>query len=218
MSHGRRQRRSPLPPPPQTHPDSHSFRRGATEAPVTPGGLCHFLRDAVQEDGQVQPQEECASDRAERNRPRDPPPGRGPGPGQVLEEVGPLSVRAAVGDGAGGLLPGWVLLGLLLPRPRPLPRLQVGGGRTDGDLRQTVPPLLLSGPLEREGPDPEGAAVRPDRAPGEPRRGREGVLLLPGLHAHTLLHEGALQVPHGRVPVRPPGAGQQGDGAVRARG
>ena len=51
-------------------------------------------------------------------------------------------------------------------------------------------------------PDPEGAALRPDRHRGQPRRGRQGVLLLPRLDADALLHEGALQVPAARVPVR----------------
>ena len=46
-------------------------------------------------------------------------------------------------------------------------------------------------------PDPQGAAVRPDRPRGQPRRGREGVLLLPRLDADALVHEGALQVPAG---------------------
>ena len=36
-------------------------------------------------------------------------------------------------------------------------------------------------------PDPQGAALRPHRPRGEPRRGREGALLLPRLHADPLL-------------------------------
>ena len=39
---------------------------------------------------------------------------------------------------------------------------------------------------------------------GQPRRGREGVLLLPRQHAHPLLHEVPLQVPPGGVPLRGP--------------
>jgi hypothetical protein len=38
-------------------------------------------------------------------------------------------------------------------------------------------------------PDPQGAAVRPHQQRGQPRRGREGVLLLPRLHADALVHE-----------------------------
>ena len=37
---------------------------------------------------------------------------------------------------------------------------------------------------------------------GQPRRGRQGVLLLPGRHADRLVPEDALQVPPGRLPVR----------------
>src|SRR5512136_2035636 len=39
--------------------------------------------------------------------------------------------------------------------------------------------LCAAGSLERPGPVPEGKAVRPDRPARQPRRGRQGVLLLP---------------------------------------
>ena len=58
-------------------------------------------------------------------------------------------------------------------------------------------------------PDPEGAAVRPDRHRGQPRRGRQGVLLLPRQHADALVHAVPLQVPAGRVPVRAAGRGER---------
>ena len=75
----------------------------------------------------------------------------------------------------------------------------------DGLARHLRPPpvhLLRAGALERTRSDPQGAALRPDRPAGQPRRGREGVLLLPRQHADALVHEGALQVSAGRVPVR----------------
>ena len=63
--------------------------------------------------------------------------------------------------------------------------------------------LLRARALERARPDPQGAALRPDRPRGQPRRGRQGVLLLPRRHADPLLHAGALQVPAGaRSPTR----------------
>ena len=65
------------------------------------------------------------------------------------------------------------------------------------DLRRPPAPLLRARALERARPDPQGAPVRPHRARGQPRRGRQGVLLLPRRHADPLLHEGALQVPAG---------------------
>ena len=40
---------------------------------------------------------------------------------------------------------------------------------------------LRAGPVERQGPDPQGAAVRADQQRGQSRRGRQGVLLLPRL-------------------------------------
>ena len=62
--------------------------------------------------------------------------------------------------------------------------------------------LFRPGALERQGPDPQGAALRPDQQRGEPRRGRQGVLLLSGLDAHALVHEVPLQVPAGGLPLR----------------
>ena len=43
---------------------------------------------------------------------------------------------------------------------------------------------------------------------GQPRRGRQGVLLLPRLDADALVHEVPLQVPAGGVPLRRPGRDQ----------
>ena len=43
---------------------------------------------------------------------------------------------------------------------------------------------------------------------GQPRRGRQGVLLLPGQHADALLHEVSLQVSAGGVPLRAAGGGE----------
>ena len=48
-------------------------------------------------------------------------------------------------------------------------------------------------------PDPQGATLRPRPARRQPRRGRQGVLLLPRRHADARLHEDALQVPPGGV-------------------
>ena len=62
--------------------------------------------------------------------------------------------------------------------------------------------LLRARALERARSHPQGAALRPDRPRGQPRRGRQGVLLLPRRHADPLVHAGALQVPAARVPLR----------------
>ena len=64
--------------------------------------------------------------------------------------------------------------------------------------------MLGAGAVERRGPDPQGADVRPHQQRGQPRRGRQGVLVLPRQHAHALVPEVPVQVPAARVPVRGP--------------
>ena len=76
-------------------------------------------------------------------------------------------------------------------------------------LRQPPAPLLRLRLLERTRPHPEGAPVRPDRPGRQSRRRRQGVLLLPGFHAHSLLHEGAVQVPAARISVRTTGRSER---------
>ena len=134
-----------------------------------------------------------------------------------LEEVGAVPQRAAVGDRPRGLQRGRQRLGLLQPRPGPLPRLPLGRGRPGRHLRRPAAALLRAGPVERQGPDPQGAAVRPDQQRGQPRRGRQGVLLLPRQHADALVHEVPLQVPAGGVPVRRPRRDQPAPGPRRVR-
>ena len=73
--------------------------------------------------------------------------------------------------------------------------------------------LFRAGALERQGPDPQGAAVRADQQRRQSRRGREGVLLLSRLHADPLVHEVPLQVSAGGVPVRRAGDDQSPDAA-----
>ena len=58
-----------------------------------------------------------------------------------------------------------------------------------GLLRRPAAAVLRCRVVERRRPDPEGADVRPDQRRGQPRRGREGVLLLPRRHADELVPE-----------------------------
>ena len=51
-------------------------------------------------------------------------------------------------------------------------------------------------------PDPQGAHVRPHRAAGQPRRGRQGVLVVPRRAAEPRAAALALPLPAGGVPVR----------------
>ena len=105
------------------------------------------------------------------------PPARGPHRRAVAV---PRAVpqRAAVGHGARGLQRQRRRLVVLHPRPGPLARLPLGRGRAGRDLRRPPAAVLRAGAVERAGPDPQGAAVRPDQRRGQPRRGRQGVLLL----------------------------------------
>ena len=68
--------------------------------------------------------------------------------------------------------------------------------------------VLRAGAVERPRPDPQGARLRPHRQPGQPRRGRQGVLLLPRRHAQPQLDALPLQVSAGGVPVRLAGGGE----------
>ena len=54
--------------------------------------------------------------------------------------------------------------------------------------------------VERARCHPEGAAVRADRHRRQPRRRRQGVLLLPRLHPDPQLHAGLYKYPHAAFP------------------
>ena len=133
-----------------------------------------------------------------------------------MEEVGTVPERAAVGNGAGGLQRERGCLELLPARPRAIARLPLGRGRPGRHLRRPAAPLLCARAVERQGSDPEGAPVRAEQQRGEPRRGREGVLLLPRLDADPLVHEVPLQVPPGGLSVRRPGRDEPRPRAGRA--
>ena len=64
----------------------------------------------------------------------------------------------------------------------------IGGARTASAASATSPScsacLLL---LERARPDPEGTNLRPQRSTGQPRGGRQGVLVVSRLHADALV-------------------------------
>ena len=81
-------------------------------------------------------------------------------------------------------------LGLLHARPGALARLPLGRGRPRRRLRRQAAALLRARAVERRRPDPEGAAVRPHQQRGQPRRGRQGVLLLPRRDADALVRCG----------------------------
>ena len=86
-----------------------------------------------------------------------------------------------------------------------------------GHLRRPPAALLRLRVLERRRPDPEGADLRPHGQRGQPRRGRQGVLVVPRLHADALLDALALPVPAARVPVRRPGRRERAPRPAGAR-
>ena len=74
---------------------------------------------------------------------------------------GPVPERAPVGDGARGLQRGRRRVELLPARPGALARLPLGRGRDRRDLRRAPAAVPRARALERRGPDPQGADVRP---------------------------------------------------------
>lgn len=106
------------------------------------------------------------------------------------------------GDGPRGLLGQRRRVDSFPARPRPLSRLPLGRRRHRRTLGQPCAPLLLARHVERRRPDPQGTPVRHDRSPGQPRRGRQGTVLVPRFDPDPLVHEDAVQVPAAAVPVR----------------
>ena len=100
-------------------------------------------------------------------------------------------------------------LELLHPRSGALARLPLGRGRHRRHLRRAPAAVPGAGAVERRRPDPQGADVRPHQQRGQPRRGRQGVLVLPRQHADALVPEVPVQVPAAGVPVRRPGRHQR---------
>ena len=109
-----------------------------------------------------------------------------------------------MGHGPRGLQPGRRRLELPDPRPGALAGLPLGRGRHRRHLRRTPAAVPGAGAVERRRPDPQGADLRAHQQRGQPRRGRQGVLVLPRQHADALVPEVPVQVSAARVPVRGP--------------
>src|SRR6266567_969278 len=92
-------------------------------------------------------------------------------------------------------------VGLLPPRPRALARISLERRWYRRDKRSPTEFVFRSRALERAGPDSERTIVWTDGHRSQPRRRREGVLLLSRQHAYTLIHEVPLQVPPGALSV-----------------
>ena len=107
---------------------------------------------------------------------------------------------------------------LVLPPPRScqVAGLPVGGGRDGGLLRRRTAAVPRAGAVERPGPDPQGTHVRPDGATGQPRRGRQGVLVVPRRGSQPRLEPLALPLSTGGFPVRRPDRRKRPARAARA--
>ena len=138
-------------------------------------------------------------------------------PGGRLVPLGPVPQRAAVGHGAGGLQRRRRGVGLPAPRPRPVPGLPVGRGRAGRVLRRRA--AALPGLALWNGRDPilKERALRADRRRGQPRRGRQGVLVVPRRRAQPRLEPVALPLPAGGVPLPGPDRRRTAAGASRTR-
>ncbi len=122
-----------------------------------------------------------------------------------------------MGHGARGLQRARHRLGVPSARPRPLARLPLGRRRPRRLLRRRAATLPRARALERLRPDPEGADLRPHGQPGQPRRGRQGVLVVPRRHADPFVEPLALPLSAGGVPVRAARPGERGAGQARPR-
>src|ERR1700674_1328315 len=119
-----------------------------------------------------------------------------------LEALGSVSQRASVGNGARGLQCQRDSLGIFPARPGEVAGLPVGRRRYWRYLRLVPTHLFCSRALEPPRPHSQGTPLRPHGKRRQSWRGCEGVLFLPRLRANSFLHEDALQISSGRVPLR----------------
>ena len=125
--------------------------------------------------------------------------------GQPVVRVGTVSRRAGLGRRSRGLLRRRRRVELVPARPRPLAGVPLERGRDGGDDRRLQPPVARLVPVERPGPDPQGADVRAGRSRRQPRRGRQGILVVPRRRPEQRLAALAVSLPAGCLPVRGPG-------------
>ena len=163
----------------------------------------------------------CSRDGRARPARRGHRPRRGqPLLGEPVVRVGPVPQRARLGHRPRGLLRGRRRLGLVPARSRTLPRVPLERGRDGRHLRHPSRAVPCARPLERQGPDPQGADVRPHGAAGKPRRGRQGVLVVSRGPAEPRAAALALPLSPGRFPLRrarPPRPRAPGSRARAAR-
>jgi hypothetical protein len=112
---------------------------------------------------------------------------------------------------------------VVLPvRSRALPGLPVERGRSGRPVQPEPGLVLRAGLLERARSDPERADLRARQRRGQPRRGRQGLLVVRGRHSYRFLALMAIPLPAGRVPLHQAARGErrtvQGPRRVRIGG
>ena len=130
------------------------------------------------------------------------PPRGGPRDAPARGTGGARTLGAGLGLRPRGLQRRRRRLGLVPARPRPLARVPLERGRDGRHLGRVRAAQPGPGAVERPGPDPQGADVRADQQRGQPRRGRQGVLVVPRRGAQQRLAALALPLPAGGLPVR----------------
>ena len=108
----------------------------------------------------------------------------------------------------------WEYLPTTMPGPAP-----TAGARTASAGLSDDQQLLCFGLglLERRRPDPQGADLRAHRQRGQPRRGRQGAVVVPRLDADALVDALGVPLPAARVPVRTPGRREPSPWPARPR-
>ena len=107
--------------------------------------------------------------------------------GQRLVPLGAVPERAGVGHGPRGLQRGRRRRGTTFPHDHARSRAyRWSEDGLAGDLRRRAAALPRARALERPRPDPQGADLRAHRQRGQPRRGRQGVLVVPRRAAEPL--------------------------------
>ena len=137
--------------------------------------------------------------------------------GEPVVPVGPVSLRAGVGLGPRGLQRRRRRLELVPARPRAVPRLPLERGRDGRPVRRVRAAVPRPRAVERRRPDPQGADVRADQPGGQPRRGRQGLLVVSRRAPERCLAALALPLPAGPLPVRGSDRGERAPLQVRSR-
>ena len=118
-----------------------------------------------------------------------------------MAKMGSLPGRKSMGDGAGGLLSGRRCLVLLSLGSSGFSGLSLQRGRHGGYLRRPLVVVLGLSPLERARPDLEGKGLWAHQLARQPRRGCQGMLVVPRRNADVELDAVAPPLPAGFVPM-----------------